>query len=1139
MRNGEIGHIPDCGTVQRQHFHHERHRPVRGGKAHRIGGAIELTGLGGTVRRQQQARHVGAQPDRDGFSRRRRLGQRQRVRAGNAAANQPGRTLNLRHDDRGDGGVDHLHLDIADRQPIEGGIVALHRVADDDGLACFGDGLIRRAHSDGRNAEPGPRAGRRGRIEDQGQRLGEIDAVRGNLDRPSTQIQIFGRRQGGGNRQIDQGRRGRRDGREFQCVGVDGAGAGAALDHPRGAAAFGDGDHPALPIGNRGGQARRGNAVERWVGAAHRMADRAWLAVHGLRDDGAGDVAGGVEPIVALPADQGGDDALGGAENVEAVVSGQSVHLQTLDVGVVHGQPGTEHRCLGDGERIVAIRRQDCRAVDTLAAIDPDRRVDGDLPGRPSAEEGADGETIIAAAARQEQRRIVGVGEEDIVPLPAQHRGGKADAAAQSAGGGRRSRDFIGGLDPIDGGARGAKHLPDLEQIGAGATIQHGQRAVVIDIDTVVAGRGVDPQQFDGGVVVDPLIGFREPAAGRLQHRDEAGSQQDSIGQAGAVEDQFIRTPSRSAAVAAGPAVMHGDDGIGGARRVDGDLIGPRLTVDVDGIAQMRRFQPGHETAGCPRLVAVFVRQIAAVQRDDRHVVAPVAAPDIHLAEDRHPGRTWIQADTIVAKTTKNICLACLDRPGQRDPIARVLAVNDDGRCTRRHRPLERNPERAELFGVPTGRSPRIGRHQHAGGRNRDLVLIPLALDPDLRRLHRAGDRGRTTAQRIGIGLIRRRGVPRPIPLIVHLEVRKCSRLHQRSGADDQVVPRQQADRQTGLYRHLLSGRVLTVDDDAVQASPDHRTGAQPIVDRDDADRGAGQDALGHRDRPGRGHRDPAPRDDAVRPVGHCPADGQCADIVDPDRTGDGLYLQLLHLGGDAIVGGPNAPTGHQHRAAALDIDIAGLGPIADVAAQVGNERGCLGPGADRAQLQVRCRFVDVDVEQAAGGRQCTEPGILAFDVQRVVGSSDPARDRVQADAASDDVGPRQTRVRRGIEDGARRPQEHVGVCRHDVIDVQVASPLRNPDIAECVRGDGDLGVEVQVSARSRARTANPTGGGGQKDVARLDLGEVVVEGFQDRTGRGQDNIALRRKHRFHAQILRRPETRGGDMHIVPRPCGQ
>ena len=249
-------------------------------------------------------------------------------------------------------------------------------------------------------------------------------------------------------------------------------------------------------------------------------------------DDFLGHVASHIKGVAALAADDGGDDTRPRTLDKEMVVAFEAVNVERLHVVVAHAQAGAENRLVGDDEVVTELGSDDHHLVEAGAAVEIDRRVDvvehgvGALAanglGRAFGgqavlayqRKGADNEHVVAVVAFEPGLGLVAVHGELVIAGAAVARQGKAHAAAQETG---------GGLDGAEGVAHGhrarwrrrnsgrAVHLPDLDLVVAGASVQRGQRGVVVHRKEVVAAEAANDQaRVDVFVVVDALdVGAR------------------------------------------------------------------------------------------------------------------------------------------------------------------------------------------------------------------------------------------------------------------------------------------------------------------------------------------------------------------------------------------------------------------------------------------------------------------------------------------------------------------------------------------------------------------------------------------------------------------------------------------------------
>ena len=381
------------------------------------------------------------------------------------------------------------------------------------------------------------------------------------------------------------------------------------------------------------------------------MVDRGAGSVGIERHHLAGDVTADVERVAPRAAVQDGHHAGRRGQDEEVVVATETVDLDLLDVGVGDEQTGALHPVLADHEVVVGLGADHDHRVEARAAVDAHRGVDvvGDVVVAGTAvdqglrrprlgrvggkQEGADVERVVPGLAEQLQGGLVAVDAEGVVAGAAVHGGRVADAAREPVVDrrlvvlgnllGRVELDLLGGDRVAWGhgrqgrGAVGAEQLAELEEIVARTTVDRGQRAVVVDVELIVAAAPDHVQQVDRGVVVDPLVLQREGARGpigdaarglaRAVHEgDEVLAQQEHVGELRhAVDDHRVDVGGK-------PGVVHVDDVVGAGRiasRRPGHVHRVRVragaAVDVDHVArrqvgnlQDRPVHPGQRRLG-------------------------------------------------------------------------------------------------------------------------------------------------------------------------------------------------------------------------------------------------------------------------------------------------------------------------------------------------------------------------------------------------------------------------------------------------------------------------------------------------------------------------------------------------------------
>ena len=288
-----------------------------------------------------------------------------------------------------------------------------------------------------------------------------------------------------------------------------------------------DHDLAGLGIGHIQAHARGQHTVIGQVAGGDRMVDHTAAAFEVQADDGRRDITGHVEGIAALAADDGGDHTRTGALDEEVVIALEAVDIQRFHVVVAHVQAGAEHAFIGDDEVVAELGANDHDLVKTGPAVEVDRGVDvvehrvcalttyrlGGSLGRQSGaahqRKGTDYEHVVAVIALQPGLGLVAVDGELVIASAAVAGEREAHAAAQEAG---------GGLDRVEGVARShcagcrhgdagrAVHLADLHFVVAGASVQRGERGVVVHRKEVVASKAAHNQpRVDVLVVVDAL----------------------------------------------------------------------------------------------------------------------------------------------------------------------------------------------------------------------------------------------------------------------------------------------------------------------------------------------------------------------------------------------------------------------------------------------------------------------------------------------------------------------------------------------------------------------------------------------------------------------------------------------------------
>ena len=226
-----------------------------------------------------------------------------------------------------------------------------------------------------------------------------------------------------------------------------------------------------------------------------------------------------VEAVAAVDRDRGVD-----------VVDDLVVAAASSDVGLGRGREAirqARHRDLvldvqPDDVAVLRRQRRARIAVDTGAVVRLGLR----------ERERAHREEVVVVLALETQRRLVRVDGERVVARPALGDERLARARGEPpAGRGDGSKDVLrrqratGGVPGWRGRVSGrvpleAVDLTDLERVVPRATVERGDRAVVVDREVVVAAEPVDLQAaVDRGVVVDALDHERRRRQGRRAGR--------------------------------------------------------------------------------------------------------------------------------------------------------------------------------------------------------------------------------------------------------------------------------------------------------------------------------------------------------------------------------------------------------------------------------------------------------------------------------------------------------------------------------------------------------------------------------------------------------------------------------------------
>ena len=258
-----------------------------------------------------------------------------------------------------------------------------------------------------------------------------------------------------------------------------------------------------------------GQPVIAGVAGTDVVVDDAAGALDVTRDHIAGDVAGHVDGVAAQAADDAGRHAWLRRQHVDRVVALERVDLEDLDVGVGDRQARAVDRRTGNDDVVGELGAEDDDLVETVAAVDRDRRVDvvldlviaaasadiglrcgreavgelghrdlvgqvepHDVAGRAGSVgvaggapgdavqgglcegERADHEQVVPVVALQAQRGLVGVDGEDVVTRATNRHQGLGVAGAEPAAGSRDGAEHVRGRDaPAVGVARGRRQV--------------------------------------------------------------------------------------------------------------------------------------------------------------------------------------------------------------------------------------------------------------------------------------------------------------------------------------------------------------------------------------------------------------------------------------------------------------------------------------------------------------------------------------------------------------------------------------------------------------------------------------------------------------------------------------------------------
>ena len=178
----------------------------------------------------------------------------------------------------------------------------------------------------------------------------------------------------------------------------------------------------------------------------------------------------------------------------------------------------------------------------------------------------------------------------------------------------------------------GAEHLAELEGVVAGAAVEHGDRAVVVGVEVVVARPPLTCEDVDGSVVVDALVRRRvrrRSTSCRLQAGDEvlrgAGRRSPS-GMPLIVSDVD--------AVAGCARVVDVHDVVGRAGRVDDVVVAAALAVEIDGVARAERRAGVERAPGPCRPLSLWARSSVGI----RSTVSRSTPPPPSICTSRRRG---------------------------------------------------------------------------------------------------------------------------------------------------------------------------------------------------------------------------------------------------------------------------------------------------------------------------------------------------------------------------------------------------------------------------------------------------------------------------------------------------------------------
>ena len=600
--------------------------------------------------------------------------------------------------------VQHRHAHVLDGHVVEGGIRALRAVADGVDALAFLPAVVHGLDIDG--------AGR-GVVDRQREVTAEVHAVGGDQHRVAGRAAVFLFLRAAAGRDIEVDRAAHRRGGQLQGVAVDG---GALLVDLGAARALGHEHLAGGRAGHGGADARGQQAVVGRVGGGHGVVNHTAAAFEVQADDGFGHVAGHVEGVGALAADDGGDHAGTGAADEEVVVAFEAVDVDGLHIVVTHVQAGAVDGLVGDDEVVAVLGADHDHLVEAGAAVQVHRGVDvvhhgvgalaadglvqglgGKLVVVTHQGEGTHDEDVVAVIALQPGLGLVAVDGELVVAGAAVGREREAGAAAQETGRGRYGAEVVARghrAGRRHGNPRGAVHLADLHLVVAGAGVQRGQRGVVVHGEVVVTAEAAHDQAgIDVLVVVDALdlcMGLVAHLVQRAAHQGHEGrrvgcdglgrtfgdgghpAQQEDVGLFAALDLQGVQ------AVVLGTRVEHVDDvvlRIGAAVGVDHVAVGAAAAVQVHGVAHQ----------GADAVVdAVALGRHAGQAVEDEEVVA--AGQAVGVAQHAHMAQQALDAqlDGVTLAFTRDLDLVGCQRTFEQDigargvGIARVAAVAMD-----------------------------------------------------------------------------------------------------------------------------------------------------------------------------------------------------------------------------------------------------------------------------------------------------------------------------------------------------------------------------------------------------------------------------------------------------------------------------